>query len=185
MHRRTAVVIALLVVLGLAGCSGGTERDRASSAYAALLSQAPAGFEIDAPRLAAGMAATEARRQAAEAQQAAEGAAAAEAARAEAAAAAAAAAAAGAAAAEAARSNDDECIGYGCSPEQDAEINEAERAANDDYGPGCDFRLCGDQGFEFPPFACDAGPDGLPVCEGDVPASVGPYHRPDGTLVGG
>lgn len=36
-----------------------------------------------------------------------------------------------------------------------------------------------------PAFSCDQGADGLPVCEGDVPASVGPYRTPDGVLVGG
>lgn len=36
-----------------------------------------------------------------------------------------------------------------------------------------------------PSFACDQGADGLPVCEGDVPSSVGPYRTPDGVLVGG
>ena len=37
-----------------------------------------------------------------------------------------------AAEAEAAQAADEDCIGYGCSPEQDAELNEAEQAANDD-----------------------------------------------------
>ena len=90
-----------------------------------------------------------------------------------------------AAEAEAGQAADEDCIGYGCSPEQDAELNEAEQAANDDYGPGCAYQLCGDPDSGFPPFACDAGPNGLPVCEGEVPASVGPYYTPDGTLVGG
>ena len=63
---------------------------------------------------------------------------------------------------ETAPPTDEECIGYGCSPEQDAAINEAERAANDDYGPGCGYQLCGEP--DYVP-TCDAGPDGQPVCE--------------------
>jgi hypothetical protein len=45
-----------------------------------------------------------------------------------------------AAEAETAPPAEDECIGYGCSPEQDAELNEWERAANDDYGPAAATR---------------------------------------------
>jgi hypothetical protein len=37
----------------------------------------------------------------------------------------------------------EECVGYGCSAEQDAELGEQEAAANDDYGPGCNYQLCG------------------------------------------
>ncbi|PRY50252.1 hypothetical protein LY71_104289 [Geodermatophilus tzadiensis] len=37
---------------------------------------------------------------------------------------------------------------------------------------------------DYPPFACDMGVDGIPVCEGDVPDSVGVYRTPDGVLVG-
>jgi hypothetical protein len=45
--------------------------------------------------------------------------------------------------------------------------------------------LTGPSASSDPSFACDQGADGLPVCEGDVPASVGPYRTPDGVLVGG
>ncbi len=60
-------------------------------------------------------------------------------------------------------------------------------------GPG----LCGDQGeglpddeyyeqgygqpHEYPPYSCDMGEDGVPVCEGDVPESVGDYNTPPGS----
>lgn len=44
---------------------------------------------------------------------------------------------------DAAEPTAEECIGYGCSPEQDAELNEQEAAANEDYGPGCNYQLCG------------------------------------------
>ena len=184
MHRTLAMATGLLILVALSACSAGTATDPTSSPYAALLAHVPSSFEIDASRLKAGFAAAEAQRQAVLAQQRAEEAFTAEAERA-AAQAAADAAVEAAAEAEAGQAADEDCIGYGCSPEQDAELNEAEQAANDDYGPGCAYQLCGDPDSGFPPFACDAGPNGLPVCEGEVPASVGPYYTPDGTLVGG
>jgi hypothetical protein len=42
-----------------------------------------------------------------------------------------------------------------------------------------------DDDVDYPPFSCDMGVDGIPVCEGDVPDSVGVYRTPDGVLVGG
>jgi hypothetical protein len=171
MLRSLAIATGLLMA-ALVGCSvddGDIAGD--SPSVAAVLAHVPSSFEVDAARLSAGFAAAEARREAQRSQQQSEDAFAAEAAR--------------VAAEAAAEQSADDCIGYGCSPEQDAELDEAERAANDDYGPGCDYQLCGDPGSGFPPFACDAGPNGLPVCEGEVPASIGPYYTPDGTLVGG
>jgi hypothetical protein len=185
MHRGLAIATGSLALALLPGCSAPTATDPTSNSHATVLAHVPSTFEIDGPRLSAGFAAAEAQRRAVTAQQGAQDAFVAEAARAESARAEAAAAAAAAEAEAAAEVADEGCIGYGCSPEQDAELNEAESAANDDYGPGCDYQLCGDPGSGFPPFACDAGPDGLPVCEGEVPASVGPYYTPDGTLVGG
>ncbi|MBM7809133.1 hypothetical protein JOD57_004970 [Geodermatophilus bullaregiensis] len=41
-----------------------------------------------------------------------------------------------------------------------------------------------DDEVDYPPFSCDMGVDGIPVCEGDVPDSVGVYRTPDGVLVG-
>ena len=41
-----------------------------------------------------------------------------------------------------------------------------------------------DDEVDYPPFSCDMGVDGVPVCEGDVPDSVGVYRTPDGVLVG-
>jgi hypothetical protein len=41
-----------------------------------------------------------------------------------------------------------------------------------------------DDEVDFPPFSCDMGVDGIPICEGDVPDSVGVYRTPDGVLVG-
>jgi len=55
--------------------------------------------------------------------------------------------------------------GHGCSAEQSPEADP--------------------DGFEYPPFSCDMGLDGIPVCEGDVPESVGVHRTPDGVLVGG
>jgi hypothetical protein len=165
MLGRFAIATGLLLVAALSGCSVDGDDDPRSSPHAAVLAHVPSSFEIDASRVSAGFAAAEARWNAVRTQQQAEAAAAAQ--------------------AVAEQSADDGCIGYGCSPKQDPELDEAERAANDDYGPGCDFQLCGDPGSGFPQFACDAGPNGLPVCEGDVPASIGPYYTPDGTLVGG
>lgn len=120
--------------------------------------EGPSGLELESEQAARVMreaaAAAEAQRRAeeaaaAEAQRRVEEAAAVEAARRadEAAAAAEAARARAAARAEAEVSppTADECIGYGCSPEQDAAINEGERLANDDYGPGCDYQLCSEQ----------------------------------------
>jgi hypothetical protein len=40
-----------------------------------------------------------------------------------------------------------------------------------------------DDEVDYPPFSCDMGVDGVPVCEGDVPDSVGVYRTPDGVLV--
>jgi membrane protein involved in colicin uptake len=105
-------------------------------------SEETARAALETQRVAEAAAAAEA-----EAQRQAEEAAVAEAARASAAAAEAAEAAQAAEAAEAAQAtppSEDECIGYGCSPEQDAEILEGERLANDDYWPGCDYQLCGE-----------------------------------------
>ncbi len=178
--RLTRSLVVLAAALALSGCSG-TEAETDPGASTPWPFDAAAAFDepgrdhLGALQRAAVDAAT-ARTAAAAGQQAAEDGALAAAAQAAAAAAAAAQAAAEAAA-------DEECIGYGCSPEQDAEINAAERAAND-YGPGCNYMLCGETD-EYPSFACDAGEDGLPVCEGDVPASVGTYRTPDGSLVGG
>jgi hypothetical protein len=42
-----------------------------------------------------------------------------------------------------------------------------------------------DDDVDHPPFSCDMGVDGIPVCEGDVPDSVGVHRTPDGVLVGG
>ncbi len=42
-----------------------------------------------------------------------------------------------------------------------------------------------DDEVDYPPFSCDMGVDGIPVCEGDVPDSVGVHRTPDGALVGG
>ena len=42
-----------------------------------------------------------------------------------------------------------------------------------------------DDEVDYPPFSCDMGVDRIPVCEGDVPDSVGVYRTPDGVLVGG
>lgn len=116
---------------------------------ARLLFEGPSGLELESE---------EAARAALEAQQvAAETAAVAAAAKAEARQRAQEAAAAEAARAAVAEAEDqmappagEECIGYGCSPEQDAELNEWERAANDDYGPGCNDQLCGEPGSEEP-----------------------------------
>ena len=41
-----------------------------------------------------------------------------------------------------------------------------------------------DDEVDYPPFSCDMGVDGIPICEGDVPDSVGVYRTPDGVLVG-
>ena len=41
-----------------------------------------------------------------------------------------------------------------------------------------------DDEVDHPPFSCDMGVDGIPVCEGDVPDSVGVHRTPDGVLVG-
>jgi hypothetical protein len=41
-----------------------------------------------------------------------------------------------------------------------------------------------DDDVDYPPFSCDMGVDGIPVCEGDVPDSVGVHRTPDGVLVG-
>ncbi|WP_179966088.1 hypothetical protein [Modestobacter altitudinis] len=104
----------------------GLERESEESARAAL----------EAQRVAAEAAAAAAAAAEAEAQRQAETAAAAEAARAS-------------AAAEEVQAplTEDECIGYGCSPEQDAEILEGERLANDDYGPGCGYQLCSEPSY--------------------------------------
>jgi hypothetical protein len=182
MPRNLVMATLLFVLAAIAGCSADTASAPTSNRYALLLAHVPSSFDIDAARLTARFAADEARRLAVTAQEAAEQAFAAEAARV---AAEAEAAAVAAAEEEARQTAEGDCIGYGCSAEQDAELNEAEQAANDDYGPGCNYQLCGAPGSGFPPFACDAGPNGLPVCEGQVPASVGPYYTPDGTLVGG
>jgi hypothetical protein len=185
MRRRLVIATICLILAATTGCSTESMTAPTSSRYALLLAHVPSSFEIDAPRLTARFSADEARRQAAMAQEGVEKAFAAEAARVAAEAEAAAVAAAAAAQEEGRPAAEGECIGYGCSPEQDAELNQAEQAANEDYGPGCNYQLCGEPGSGFPPFACDAGPNGLPVCEGEVPASVGPYYTPDGTLVGG
>ncbi|WP_138732074.1 hypothetical protein [Modestobacter excelsi] len=111
------------------------ERESEQAARAALEAQRLAA---EAAAAAAASAAAEAEAEAeAEAQRQAEEAAAAEAAR------------ASAAAADEAQAPppEDECIGYGCSPEQDAEILEGERLANDDYGPGCGYQLCSEPGY--------------------------------------
>lgn len=50
-----------------------------------------------------------------------------------------------------------ECIGYGCSAEQDAELGEQEAAANDDYGAGCNYKLCGSDLPENQPGYGDPG----------------------------
>jgi hypothetical protein len=134
----------------------------AGTATAEPVFEGPSGLELESEEAA--RAALEAQRVAAEAAAAAK----AEAQRQaqEAAAAEAARAAAAEAEAETASSADEECIGYGCSPEQDAELNEWERAANDDYGPGCNYQLCGEPGYEEPYVpTCDWGPDGVPICE--------------------
>ena len=41
-----------------------------------------------------------------------------------------------------------------------------------------------DDEVDYPPFSCDMGVDGIPICEGDVPDSVDVYRTPDGVLVG-
>lgn len=41
-----------------------------------------------------------------------------------------------------------------------------------------------DDEVDYPPFSCDMGVDGIPICEGDVPDSVGVYRTPGGVLVG-
>lgn len=41
-----------------------------------------------------------------------------------------------------------------------------------------------DDEVNHPPFSCDMGAGGIPVCQGDVPDSVGAYRAADGVLVG-
>lgn len=143
----------------LSGCTEAApphEATAAASAVPSTLFEGPSGLEVESEQAARAnleaqrRAAEEVRRQAeaaavAEAAAAAQAAAQAAAAQAAAAQAAAAeAAAAEAAAAEAART-ETECFGYGCSPEQDAEINDLERRCSDGtatieecFGPGAD-----------------------------------------------
>ncbi|WP_387993586.1 hypothetical protein [Geodermatophilus arenarius] len=97
------------------------------------LFESPSGLEVEAEQEA--RATLEEQRRAAEDQQQ----------QAEAAAAAARAVAAEAAAGEEATVVEEECIGYGCSPEQDAEINDLEVRCSDGtatveecFGPGAD-----------------------------------------------
>jgi hypothetical protein len=127
--------------------------DQVSSTTPSPVFRGPSGLEVESEEAA--RTALEAQRIAAEASAAAAAAAAADAEaqrRADdaATAQAARAAAEAAALAQTAPPAEEECIGYGCSPEQDAAINEGERAANDDYGPGCGYQLCGEQGYLEP-----------------------------------
>ncbi len=144
------MILALTgAALLLSGCSEAApprEATAVASTVPTTQFKGPSGLEVESEQAARAhleaqrRAAEEARRQA-EAAAMAEAAAAAQAA---AEAAAAEAAAAQAAEAEAART-EDECFGYGCSPEQDAEINDLESRCADGtatieecFGPGAD-----------------------------------------------
>ena len=138
----TALASGALLLSGCSEAAPPREATAAASTVPTTQFEGPSGLEVESQQAAREnleaqrRAAEEVRRQA-EAAAVAEAAAAAQAAAAQA-------AAAEAAAAKAART-ESECFGYGCSPEQDAEINDLEVRCSDGtatieecFGPGAD-----------------------------------------------